>query len=221
MKQAIIYCRVSTEKETQESSLARQESELMELAENLSFRVIKVIKEKASGYELNRDGVFEMLDCLKEEQIDAILVQDETRIGRGNAKIALIHCIQKEQVKIYTYSHRGEMELSESDNMVLQIVGIVEEYQRKLHNIKISRGMKRAVEEGYKPQKNIKRNNQSSGPEKIQVPIQEIVRLRENGLTFAEITASLRGFGYEISKATVNRRYLEYIEQTEEFKTMT
>ena len=221
MKQAIIYCRVSTEKETQESSLARQESELLELAENLSFRVIKVIKEKASGYELNRDGVFEMLDCLKEEQIDAILVQDETRIGRGNAKIALIHCIQKEQVKIYTYSHRGEMELSESDNMVLQIVGIVEEYQRKLHNIKISRGMKRAVEEGYKPQKNIKRNNQSSGPEKIQVPIQEIVRLRENGLTFAEITASLRGFGYEISKATVNRRYLEYIEQTEEFKTMT
>ena len=221
MKQAIIYCRVSTEKETQESSLARQESELLELAENLSFRVIKVIKEKASGYELNRDGVFEMLDCLKEEQIDAILVQDETRIGRGNAKIALIHCIQKEQVKIYTYSHRGEMELSESDNMVLQIVGIVEEYQRKLHNIKISRGMKRAVEEGYKPQKNIKRNNQSSGPEKIQVPIQEIVRLRENGLTFAEITASLRGFGYEISKATVNRRYLEYIEQIEEFKTMT
>ncbi len=215
MKQAIIYCRVSTEKETQESSLARQESELLELAENLSFHVVKVIKEKASGYELNRDGVFEMLDCLKEEKIDAILVQDETRIGRGNAKIALIHCIQKEQVKIYTYSHKGEMELSESDSMVLQIVGIVEEYQRKLHNIKISRGMKRAVEDGYKPQKNIKRNNQSTGPEKIQVPIQEIVRLRENGLTFAEITASLRGFGYDISKATVNRRYLEYIEENE------
>lgn len=215
MKQAIIYCRVSTEKETQESSLARQEIELLELAGNLSFHVVKVIKEKASGYELNRDGVFEMLDCLKDEKIDAILVQDETRIGRGNAKIALIHCIQKEQVKIYTYSHKGEMELSESDSMVLQIVGIVEEYQRKLHNIKISRGMKRAVEDGYKPQKNIKRNNQSTGPEKIQVPIQEIVRLRENGLTFAEITASLRGFGYDISKATVNRRYLEYIEENE------
>ena len=215
MKQAIIYCRVSTEKETQESSLARQEIELLELAGNLSFHVVKVIKEKASGYELNRDGVFEMLDCLKEEKIDAILVQDETRIGRGNAKIALIHCIQKEQVKIYTYSHKGEMELSESDSMVLQIVGIVEEYQRKLHNIKISRGMKRAVEDGYKPQKNIKRNNQSTGPEKKQVPIQEIVRLRENGLTFAEITASLRGFGYDISKATVNRRYLEYIEENE------
>ena len=215
MKQAIIYCRVSTEKETQESSLARQEIELLELAGNLSFHVVKVIKEKASGYELNRDGVFEMLDCLKEEKIDAILVQDETRIGRGNAKIALIHCIQKEQVKIYTYSHKGEMELSESDSMVLQIVGIVEEYQRKLHNIKISRGMKRAVEDGYKPQKNIKRNNQSTGPEKKQVPIQEIVRLRENGLTFAEITASLRGFGYDISKATVNRRYLEYREENE------
>ena len=30
-------------------------------------------------------------------------------------------------------------------------------------------------------------------------------------LTFAEIAATLRGFGYNVSKATVHRRYLEYI----------
>ena len=40
--------------------------------------------------------------------------------------------------------------------MVLKIVAMVEEYQRKLHNIKIKRGMKRAVENGYKPEKNLK-----------------------------------------------------------------
>ncbi|MGA9226650.1 MAG: recombinase family protein, partial [Mesobacillus sp.] len=43
-------------------------------------------------------------------------------------------------------------------------------------------------------------------------PIEEIVKLRNNGLTFAEIAATLRGFGFNVSKATVNRRYLEYIE---------
>lgn len=219
MKKAIIYCRVSTEKETQASSLERQEQELLALAESLSLQVVKVIKERESGFQLNRDGVLELLDCIKSEEIDSVLLQDETRLGRGNAKIALLHCILKEGAKIYTQTHKGEMELSESDSMVLQIVGIVEEYQRKLHNAKISRGMKKAVNNGFRPQKNIKNSNRSNGPEKKEVPIEEIVRLRKNGLTFADIAATLRGFGYQVSKATVNRRYLEYIEEkSEEYK---
>ena len=97
--------------------------------------------------------------------------------------------------------------------MVIQIVSIVEEYQRKLHNLKIKRGMLRAVEKGYQPQKNLSNKGNLGGRERKEFPIQEIVRLRTNGLTFAEIAATLRGFGYNISKATVNRRYLEYIQE--------
>ena len=212
MKQAIIYCRVSTDKDTQATSLDRQEQELLDLANQLSLNVVKVIKEKESGFQLNREGVFELLDCIKEEQIDALLIQDETRLGRGNAKMALLHCVLKEGVRIFTSAHKGEMELSESDSMVLQIVSIVEEYQRKLHNMKISRGMKKAVDNGFRPQRNLKNQHLSKGPDKKEVPIQEIVRLRENGLTFKDIAATLRGFGYDVSKATVNRRYIEYTE---------
>ncbi|WP_042348783.1 YneB family resolvase-like protein [Bacillus massiliigorillae] len=212
MKRAVIYCRVSTDKEAQESSLQRQEQELLALADDLRLDVVKVIKEKESGFELNRDGVFELLECIKEQSIDVVLIQDETRLGRGNAKIALLHFLMKEGVQLFTYTHKGEMELSDADSMVLQIVGIVEEYQRKLHNMKISRGMKKAIDNGYRPEKNIKNRDQSKGPEKKKVPIEEIIRLRENDLTFADIAATLRGFGYNVSKATVNRRYLEYIE---------
>jgi DNA invertase Pin-like site-specific DNA recombinase len=100
--------------------------------------------------------------------------------------------------------------------MVLKIVGMVEEYQRKLHNIKIKRGMLRAVKKGYKPERNLKNLGEHSGREKIEVPIEEIVRLRKNKLTFAEIAATLRGFGYNISKATVHRRYQEFMESEEE-----
>ena len=56
--------------------------------------------------------------------------------------------------------------LSETDSMVLQIVSMVEEYQRKLHNIKIKRGMKRAIENGYKPEKNLNNHGMNSGREK-------------------------------------------------------
>ena len=213
---AVIYCRVSTVKESQATSLSRQEEELIVFADKLNVEVVAIIKEQASGYELNRDGIFEMLDIFKRKEADTLLIQDETRLGRGNAKIALFHLILKDGIAIYSLAQNGEIQLSDSDNMVIQIVGVVEEYQRKLHNLKIKRGMLRAVEKGYRPQKNLSNRGNLGGRERIEVPIHEIVRLRANGLTFAEIAATLRGFGYNISKATVNRRYLEYIETYEE-----
>ncbi|WP_421384801.1 YneB family resolvase-like protein [Bacillus salacetis] len=213
---AAIYCRVSTKKDTQETSLQRQEEELLKLAGNFNFEVIHIIKDQASGYELDREGVLELLDLMKKEEIEAVLIQDETRIGRGNAKIALLHCIMKEGAKIFSISHNGELHLSESDSMVLQIVSMVEEHQRKLHNLKIKRGMRRAVEKGYEPHKNLKNRGNGEGRERIEVPVEEIVRLRDNKLTFAEIAATLRGFGYNISKATVHRRYQEYINSPKE-----
>ncbi|MFE4076905.1 recombinase family protein [Peribacillus sp. YIM B13477] len=216
---AVIYCRVSTEKESQETSLARQEDELVKLAEKMDVEVVSIIKEQASGYELNRDGIFDMLELFKTKEAEVLLIQDETRLGRGNAKIALFHVILKEAVKIYTLSHDGELELSDSDAMVIQIVGIVEEYQRKLHNLKIKRGMMRAVEKGYRPQKNLQNQRNSTGRDRMEIPIEEIIKLRANGLTFSEIAATLRGFGYNVSKATVNRRFLEHQMNTKESKS--
>ena len=213
---AVIYCRVSTTKETQETSLERQELELVQLAKQNQLEIVKVIKEQASGYELDRDGILELLDMVKDHTVQAVLITDDTRLGRGNAKIALLHCILRENAKLYTITDNGELQLSESDSMVLKIVGIVEEYQRKLHNIKIKRGMKRAVSKGYKPERNLKNLGESSGRDKIEVPIEEIVRLRRNDLTFAVIAATLRGFGYQVSKATVHRRFQEYQDSIEE-----
>lgn len=163
---AIIYARVSTTKEAQETSLARQKDELLHLAKLYQMNVIKVVEEKASGYSIERDGILEVLDMIRDEQVDVLLIQDETRLGRGNAKIALMHCLHKEEVKVYTHTHNGELQLSDSDSMVLNIIGIVEEYQRKIHNLKIKRGMKRAVEKGFRPEKNLKNRHLSTGREK-------------------------------------------------------
>ena len=207
---AVIYCRVSTKKDTQETSLERQEEELVKLAKENNYEVTNIIKDQASGFELDRPGVLKLLDVIKEKSIEAVFIQDETRIGRGNAKIALIHCLLKENVKILSLTHSGELHLSESDSMVINIVSMVEEYQRKIHNLKIKRGMKRAVENGFKPQKNLKNKGNLEGRERIEVPVEEIIRLRKNELTFAEIAATLRGFGYNVSKATVHRRFKEH-----------
>ncbi|MCA1030166.1 recombinase family protein [Bacillus timonensis] len=212
---AIIYTRVSTDKLAQETSLLRQKEELHKLAVENNLEVVDVIEERASGYNIERDGILKLLRCIQENDIKAVLIQDETRLGRGNAKIAILRCIYKYNASIFSISHNGKLQLSESDSMVLEIVSIVEEFQRKIHNAKIKRGIKKAIVNGYRPEKNLSNRNQSSGREKIEVPIQEIVRLRKNKLTFSEIAATLRGFGYDVSKATVHRRYREFLNENE------
>lgn len=207
---AVIYCRVSTEKEEQQSSLRRQREELEILAEKYGMTVTTSIEEEASGYEFEREGIFTMLDNFANKEADCLLIQDETRLGRGNTKIALFHQLNKLNIPIYTSVHNGQLKLSESDSMVLQIVGIVEEYQRKIHNAKIKRGMKKALRQGYNPGENLKNQSNAPGRTRKEFPIDVIVHLREKKLTFEEITKIVNEMGYNVSKATIHRRYQEF-----------
>ena len=213
-KIAVIYCRVSTDKETQQTSIERQQEELTDYARKLGFEQFRVFKEKASGYSVEREGLLSMLEYLKESGVQAVFIQDETRLGRGNARIAVLHLLQKLDVTVYSNNESGPMQLNEMDTMVLQILAVVEEYQRKMHNAKIKRGMKRAVENGYRPELNLRERGNIEGRERIEVPIEEIVRLREkNKMTFKEIATTLSNLGYSVSKATVHRRYQEFQER--------
>ena len=48
------------------------------------------------------------------------------------------------------------------------------------------------------------------------MPIDEILRLRKNGLTFHEIASTLRGLGHQVSKATVHRRFQQHMDQQDD-----
>lgn len=209
-KTAVIYCRVSTEKEAQEISLIRQEEELQRLATELNFTLKATFSDQHSGYDMEREGLLDLLDYVKDEKIDAVLIQDETRLGRGNARMAILHLLMKTGTEIYSNHENGPVSFNEMDTMLLEILAIVEEYQRKIHNAKIKRGMQRAVEKGYRPENNLKNRGNSEGRERIEVPISEIVALRAKELTFDEITSVLNGLGHNVSKATVHRRFKEY-----------
>lgn len=213
---AVIYARVSTEKAEQETSLERQKEELSRYAKSLGFQVVHIFEDCHSGYDVEREGLLEMLDYISESKIPAVFVQDETRLGRGHARVAVLHLLKKYETEVYSLNDAGPLTLNEMDDMLLQILAIVEEYQRKIHNAKIKRGMRRAVENGYRPERNFKNKHRREGRERIEVPIEEIVKLRDKGLTFQEIASTLRGLGYDVSKATVHRRYIEYKERLED-----
>ncbi|WP_353894500.1 recombinase family protein [Proteinivorax hydrogeniformans] len=212
---AVIYARVSTEHDSQQSSLSRQLDELNKYCNNKNYNVIKVIEEKVSGFEQIREGLLLAMEKIKTGQAQFLIVQDESRLGRGTAKIAILHQINKWGGKVISLENDGPLEITEMEGMVLEILALVEEYQRRLTNAKIKRGVQRALDKGYDPSKNFGNTIGGGRPEK-EVPIEEIVRLKGLNLTFAEIAATLKGFGYDISKATVHRRYQKYKEQNNE-----
>jgi DNA invertase Pin-like site-specific DNA recombinase len=213
---AIIYTRVSTKKDTQETSLVRQQEELTVWANQMKMNVLETIAEQHSGYDLNREGLYRLLELVKNEKVDAILVQDDTRLGRGEAKLAIIHQLQRAGCRIYCKLHGGELELDAGESTVLHIIAKVEELQRKMMNQKISWGMQKAIrDKGFNPAKNLK-NRGLGGREKKTVPIEQIVALKEKKLTYEEISATLKGFGYDVSRATVHRRYREWLATQEE-----
>lgn len=218
MKQkiAILYCRVSTEKDTQDTSLERQEIELREFATSKGYEVAQVFADRHSGYDIDREGLLDLLECVKEYEQPALFVQDETRLGRGNGRMAVLHLLQKTNTDIFTLSDAGQVRLNEMDAMLLEILAIVEEYQRKLHNAKIRRGMRRAVQNGYRPEKNLKDRGNPEGRDRIDVPIEQIIQLRQKGMTFEEITDTLRGLGFQVSKATIHRRFMEFKEKNKD-----
>lgn len=208
----VLYSRVSTDKESQSTSLYRQSEELLNYSIANNYYVVDNILEKSSGFDSERDGLIQALEYIKSGQANAILVQDETRIGRGSSKIAILHQVKKWDGQVISMESGAPLDITEMEGMVLEILALVEEYQRKLTNTKIQRGIKKAMENGYDPSKNLKNQNQG-GRDKKEVPIEEIVRLKSLNLTFKDIAATLRGFGYDVSKATVHRRYQEYMEK--------
>ncbi len=58
----VIYCRVSTEKEAQDSSIERQRMELSKVASQKGFDVVDIVSEKESGYDVDREGMLTVLD---------------------------------------------------------------------------------------------------------------------------------------------------------------
>lgn len=208
-KKAVIYCRVSTEKEEQETSLVRQKNELMKFCEEQHWKLEASFEDHASSYDVDREGFLSLLAYVSNHQVDYLVVQDMTRLARGNARIAILHLLQKLNIELVTVDEGTSFELNEMDALVLNILSAVEEFQRKIHNAKIKRGMQQAVEKGYDPSVNLSNRGNPHGAPKKEVPIEQIRLLREKGYTFDEIAVTLNQMGFKVSKATVHRRYRE------------
>jgi DNA invertase Pin-like site-specific DNA recombinase len=116
MKKAIIYCRSATANEEAEMRLFVQASDCFAYAQEHDYEVLKVISEMGiGGLTLNREGLQKLLFVCHNNEIDAVIVPNISRLSRNreqlkslfqtfaNTKVGLIPLSPKPFLDIWTY----------------------------------------------------------------------------------------------------------------------
>jgi len=81
MKQAIIYARISTDKEKQ--NIKQQIAYVVSWASKNDYSILKVFKDEKTGKTSDRRGYIRMLEYLSENPSVSLIVQDTDRLTRN------------------------------------------------------------------------------------------------------------------------------------------
>ena len=85
MKRAFVYCRVSTDEQSQDDhySLAVQEDRCRDYGQQRQWRIVKVRKDVGSGRDAERPGFQELLHDVRSGTIDVVIVYRLDRLSRN------------------------------------------------------------------------------------------------------------------------------------------
>lgn len=185
---------------------------LQEFAKGMAYQIEDIIVESHNVTEWNRPGLFRLFDMVQSQNIQAVFIQSGSCLGQGETKLATVHQLHRLGCMIYTLESQGEIVVEADESAVLYMMEKVDQLQRNWRARKISQGIQKAIREGFNPAHNLK-NRGMGGRSKKKVPVEDIIALKEKNLTFEEIAATLQGWGYEVSRATVHRRYREWSQE--------
>ena len=137
-KRVAIYCRVSTN----DQSCERQERDLFEYAKRAGFEVHSVFKETASGIKDDRVQRKKVMVLAQAREIDAILVTELTRWGRGT--IDLMQTIQDLQTwNVSVIAQTGfQFDISTAQGKLLaSLMASLAEFERDLLRERVRSGL--------------------------------------------------------------------------------
>ncbi len=81
-RRAVIYARVSSQKQDKDGNLERQIERLLKWAKENNYEVVKVFKDTASGINDKRKNFWKMMEFIKQEGIPYLIVEFHDRLTR-------------------------------------------------------------------------------------------------------------------------------------------
>ncbi len=155
MIQAVIYCRVSSEKQvTEGAGLKSQETRCIGFAKGKGYKVVKVFKDGAiSGALEDRPAVKELIDFLLENKHKqtVVIIDDVSRLARDiQIYYTLKTAISKYGATLESPSHNFFQDSPE--NKLVESVSVsLAEYERNKNKERVKNRMKARLDDGFWP----------------------------------------------------------------------
>ena len=110
MKRCVLYARVSTDvQERDGTSLDTQERAGLEFAASQGFTVVRTIRDAASGYHLDREGIESLRVMLRGGEVDVVVAYAVDRLSRNQNHIGVLFDeIQQADAKLEFVTERFE-----------------------------------------------------------------------------------------------------------------
>jgi putative DNA-invertase from lambdoid prophage Rac len=140
-----LYCRVSTA----DQSCARQERDLAAFAARAGYEVVGVFKEAGSGARLDRAERKRVMALAQERAIDAVLVTELSRWGRGT--LDLLHTLEEleaRRVSVIAMSGLAFDLATPHGRMMATVLAGLAEFERELIRERVRSGMAAARARG-------------------------------------------------------------------------
>lgn len=140
----VIYSRVSTAIQ----DYKRQTEELTEYANKMCFEVVKTFEEKISGGKDNEDRpkLMEMINYIKQNNIDKVLCWELSRIGRNTIEVLkTIKLLNDNCISLYIKNYNIETlndkcEVNPLSQFMIQILTSVSEMEKTTIRLRVKSG---------------------------------------------------------------------------------
>ena len=147
MNKAVIYSRVSTDKQTVDNQL----KVLREVAEKKGLEVVREISDEgisgAKGRD-EREGFDELIKGSIQKEWDIILVWDVSRLGRSlQHLVSFLDDIHSANCDLYIHQS-GIDTTTASGKMMFQMIALFSEFERSMIRERVIAGQQRAKSEG-------------------------------------------------------------------------
>lgn len=145
---AVLLCRVSTSKESQETSSERQLARLEEVAKLRGWQVVARFQEQESGRTMRREAIEKALELVRKKKAKIIVVDHLFRFGR-NAKEMLETVDELDAAGGHLYELEKHLDTTQPmGRMLFTILAAVGEYYAREGARKIKEGQARARARG-------------------------------------------------------------------------
>ena len=218
-KKAVGYCRISTLMQVDNTSLKDQEEKIRMYAKLHDIVIDKMFIDKAvSGKSTDRPEYDKMMDYIKENDIDMIIVYKNDRIHRSLYNLlSMIYNLQEYEVDLVSVTEMFDTSTPQG-MLFLQMLGSFAEFERAIINERTRNGRIARLKEnkwvGGKPALGYKVNKEGKfeiDEEEAKI-VKDIFKLRSKGISLSNIGAKYGFSKQKVDYILKNKNYIGVFE---------